>query len=64
MGHTTLHERLSGMSHAAVTQWLRDRGIFVLEPEKRPKSVLVSIALDAQHEHDAGRIRLPQPNGF
>ncbi len=64
MDHPTLRDRLSGLSHAAVTQWLRDRGIFVLEPEKRPKSVLVNIALDAQHEHDAGHIRLPQPNGF
>lgn len=56
----TLHERLAAMTHAEVAQWLRDRGVLVLEPRRRPQTVLILIACDVQDEIDAGRVVGPK----
>ncbi len=56
----SLQDTLSALSKPELVQWLRDRGVIVLRPLQRPKSVLVSLALDAHAEILRGYLPPPK----
>jgi hypothetical protein len=62
MSLQSLRDALDVMTHEEVNQWLRDRGVIVLDPAMRPKSVLVLVALDWQSELNSGGVRRSCPD--